>query len=53
MLSPVLAASYKSSVTSKTEEPLAGVMIACGYYHTAVITKQGTLVCFGANEYGA
>ncbi len=53
VLSPVLAATYKPASGGRGDEPLTGVSIACGYYHTAVITKQGALVCFGANEYGA
>ncbi|KAJ0407991.1 hypothetical protein P43SY_000195 [Pythium insidiosum] len=45
------------STPSRVSAPLGDdghqvVSLACGYYHTAVVTEDGTVWTFGRNEYG-
>ncbi|GLE10036.1 hypothetical protein PINS_up022010 [Pythium insidiosum] len=44
--------STPTRVASPLSDNLQVVSLACGYYHTAVVTADGTVWTFGRNEYG-
>lgn len=49
---PASAASKEAPLLPTATVPMPIVSVACGYYHTLLLTSAGTIVTFGRNDSG-